>query len=51
MKVIRKKRKLWKTYSNTKEFPDYLAYKQVEKTVKNSVKNAKKTLKKNLLKT
>ena len=34
MKVIRKKRKLWKTYSNSKEFSDYLPYKQVEKKLK-----------------
>ena len=47
MQVIRKKRKLWKTYSYTKDFSDYQAYKQVKKNVKNAVKCTKKNLRKN----
>ena len=42
MRTIRKKRKLWNAYKNTKNYEDYLAYKNIENLVKKSVRKAKK---------
>ena len=50
MRVIRKKRRLWKNYKESKDYEEYMAYKTVEKKVKDSVRNAKKRFEKNLAK-
>ena len=44
MRVIRKKRRLWKNYKESKDYEEYKAYKAVEKEVKDSVRKAKKNL-------
>ena len=38
MRIIRKKRKLWKSYTNSRDHEDYLAYKNVKGSVKKSIK-------------
>ena len=50
IRVVRKKRRLWKRYKVTKDYEEYLAYKRVEKEVRNIVKNAKKRFEKKLAK-
>jgi hypothetical protein len=50
LRTIRKKRRLWKVYKETKDHAEYRAYKKVEKTVRDSVRKAKKTFEKNLAK-
>lgn len=50
MRVIRKKKRLFKHYSSTKEYRDYLEYKKAENQVKKTVRNAKKSFEKNLSK-
>ena len=50
MRVVRKKRRLWKHYKKSKDYMEYLAYKRVEKEVKNAVRNAKKRFEKKLAK-
>lgn len=50
MRTIRKKRKLWNAYKNTKNYEDYLAYKNIENLVKKSVRKAKKKLESRLAK-
>jgi hypothetical protein len=48
MKIIRKKRKLWKVYRETKEAKDYFNYKAEEAKVKRDVWQAKKSFEKEL---
>jgi hypothetical protein len=50
MRTIRKKRRLWKVYKESKDHAEYRAYKKVEKAVKDSVRKAKKKFEKNLAK-
>jgi hypothetical protein len=50
LRIIRKKRRLWKVYKTTKDYQEYLAYKNVEKTVQKSVRRAKKKFERNLAK-
>ena len=50
LRVIRKKRRLWKVYKETKDHAEYIAYKKVEKEVKDSVRKAKKKFERNLVK-
>ena len=50
LRVIRKKKRLWKEYRKTKEFAQYEAYKKVEKEVKDTVRKAKKNFEKKLAK-
>ena len=50
LRTIRKKRRLWKTYQNTKDYKQYEAYKMVEKEVRNTVKRAKRKFEKKLAK-
>ena len=50
LRVIRKKRRLWKVYKETKDHAEYMAYKKVEKEVKDSVRKAKKKFERNLAK-
>ena len=50
MRTVRKKRRLWRTYTETRDYQDFLAYKKVEDHVKKAVRNAKKSLEKNLAK-
>ena len=50
LRIIRKKRRLWRVYKDSKDHAHYLAYKNVEKAVKDSVRNAKKKFEKNLAK-
>ena len=38
LRIIRKKRRLWKVYKDTKDYQEYLLYKSVEKTTKISQK-------------
>lgn len=48
--ILRKKRRLWKTYKETKNYGEFQAYKKAEKMVKDSVRKAKKNFEKNLAK-
>ena len=50
LRTIRKKRRLWKVYKETKDHAEYMAYKRVEKEVKDSVRKAKKKFERNLAK-
>ena len=50
MRIIRKKRRLWKVYKSSKDYQEYLAYKNVEKTVQKSVRRAKQKFERNLAK-
>ena len=50
LRVVRKKRRLWRTYSQTQDYEDFLAYKKVEERVRKAVRNAKRNKKKILLK-
>ena len=50
MRTIRKKRKLWNAYKNTKNYEDYLAYKNIENLVKKSVRKPQKKLESRLAK-
>ena len=50
IRIIRKKRRLWKEYKKSKDHAQYLAYKKVEKTVKDSVRKAKKKFEQKLAK-
>lgn len=50
IRVIRKKRRLWKVYRETKDHAEYTAYKKVEKEVKDAVRKAKKKFERNLAK-
>ena len=48
MRIIRKKRRLWKTYTSTSDYQAYLNYKEVENTVRKSVRNAKRKFERKL---
>ena len=48
MRVIRKKRRLWKHYCTTKDYQSYLAYKQVQNFTKSVIRKAKKDFEKKL---
>ena len=48
LRLIRKKRKLWKEYTRCKEYQSFKAYKDVESKVKKAVHRAKKDLEKKL---
>ena len=54
LRLIRKKRRLWKCYSSSRytenDYHDYLAYKKVQDQVKKAVKNAKRNFEKKLAK-
>ena len=50
MRIIRRKRRLWSHYKDTKDHQDYQAYKQAEAGVKKAVRNAKKQFEKKLSK-
>ena len=50
MRVIRKKRRLWKSYKLTKDYQQYVSYKHVEKEVRNAVKRAKRKFERKLAK-
>ena len=51
MRTIRKKRKLWKKYSESRDYDDHQAYKKVENVVQHSVRNAKRAFERKLAKT
>ena len=42
MRVIRKKRRLWKVYKTTKDYAEYQAYLNVQKSVAKIIRSAKK---------
>ena len=48
MRTIRKKRRLWKTYTSTRDYQQYQAYKKVEQQVQNAVNSAKRKLERKL---
>ena len=50
LRSIRKKRRMWKAYTATEQYQDYLAYKAFEKQVQKSVKQAKRKYERNLAK-
>lgn len=50
LRTIRKKRRLWKVYRETKDHAEYLAYKNMEKEVKDAVRKAKKKFERKLAK-
>ena len=50
MRIVRKKRRLWKVYKTSSDYEDYMAYKAVEKKVKNTVRRAKKAFEKKIAK-
>ena len=50
IRVIRKKRRLWKEYKHSKDHAQYLAYKKVEKSVSDTVRKAKKKYEQKLAK-
>ena len=50
MRTIRKKRKLWKRYSQSRDYEDHQAYKKVEKEVQRSIRKAKRDFERKLAK-
>ena len=50
MRIIRKKRRLWKHYTTTRDYQSYLEYKPVQNATKSMVKKAKREFEKNLAK-
>ena len=50
MRTIRKKRRLWKTYTTTDDYRDFAAYKAFEKETTKAVKNAKRRFERKLAK-
>ena len=48
IRTIRKKRRLWKTYTKSKDYEEYLAYKKVEKETRSLVRKAKKKFERKL---
>ena len=48
MRVLRKKKRLWKQYTESKEYQSYLAYKNVQRTANSIVRKAKKTFERKL---
>ena len=50
IRIIRKKRRLWKHYTQTKDYDEYLSYKRVENAVKKAVRKAKRNFERTLAK-
>ena len=50
LRTIRKKRRLWRVYTTSDDYQDYMAYKSVEKEVQKSVRRAKRNYERNLAK-
>ena len=50
MRMIRKKRRMWKWYKTTKEYSDYQAYLTVQKSVTKVIRSARRTLERKLAK-
>ena len=50
LRVVRKKRRLWKTYTTTNDYAEFQAYKHVENEVKKAVRNAKRKFERTLAK-
>ena len=50
MRVVRKKRRLWHRYTQTKDFREYQAYKKVEQEVGKALRTAKRNFERNLAK-
>ena len=50
MRMIRKKRRLWKWYKTTKEYCDYQAYLTVQKSVTKVIRSARRSLERKLAK-
>ena len=50
IRVVRKKKRLWKMYQATREYEEYLAYKNVEKEVRGLVPKAKRKFERKLAK-
>ena len=50
LRSIRKKRRMWKAFTATQDYQDYLAYKNFEKQVQKSVKQAKRRYERKLAK-
>ena len=48
IRIIRKKRRLWKHYITTRDYQSYLEYKQVQNATKSMVKKAKREFEKKL---
>ena len=48
MRVIRKKRRLWKRYSTTQDYQSYLAYKKVQNEATSAIRKAKREFEKKL---
>ena len=48
IRIIRKKRRLWKQYTSSREYQSYLAYKRVQRETKSAVRKAKKEFEKKL---
>ena len=48
MRIIRKKRRLWKHYCTTMDYQSYLAYKRVQSETKSVIRKAKKDFEKKL---
>ena len=50
LRIVRKKRRLWKVYTQSKDYAEYLAYKEIEKTAQKAIRKAKRKFEKNLAK-
>ena len=50
LRTIRKKRRMWRTYTASNDYQEYLAYKSFEKEVQKAVKKAKRKYERNLAK-
>ena len=50
LRSVRKKRRMWKAYTATQEYQDYLAYKNFEKQVQKTVRQAKRRYERKLAK-
>ena len=50
LRVIRKKRRLWKHYTQSKEYSEYLTYKEIERSAQKEIRKAKRKFEKKLAK-
>ena len=50
MRLIRKKRRMWNWYKTTKDYAEYQAYRNVQKSVAKTIRSAKKKLERKLAK-
>ena len=50
LRLVRKKRRLWRWYASSKDYQEYIAFKKVQDEVKKAVKNAKRNFEKKLAK-